>query len=451
MKNVKVFTFLIIAGLSTALFADDYARIAKNIAKNAPELGKTKIAVLPFSYVDSRQSVAGRIISERLNTAMVETKKFSVVERALIDKLLAEQRLGLTGAISDDSAQKIGNLAGAGAILTGSMTDLKGGRIEVNVRLIQTETGKIFSSAKQVIERDWIDMVSGVSSDQKSVETDNLPSSELNRNKAFNENEEGLKLLRQNQSGEAVRYFTRAIESNPAVGTVYNNRGVAYFKSRDYRKAIQDFSTTIEHEPENAVAFNNRGAAALNLNELDRALENFAKAIELAPDYADAFANSGDVYFRKGNYDKALQDYTQALHLNSEHLQARTNRGSVYMKLGQPENALKDYTEAIENNPELAEPYINRGFVNFDLKKYENSARDFNTAIKKDSQAKEGYAGLGLAYLKQGKIEIAKSAYKKAVALDSRYKGNITALTLEGHFYTPNQIAAFREMELALK
>jgi len=101
----------------------------------------------------------GKAAADELVTQLFKTGSFSVIERAQLDALLAEQDLGASGAVDASSAARIGQLLGAQLILTGSITQFSiertsGGfrsfgasvsRAEsvLDVRLVNTTTGEI--------------------------------------------------------------------------------------------------------------------------------------------------------------------------------------------------------------------------------------------------------------------------------------------------------------------
>jgi hypothetical protein len=64
------------------------------------------------------------------------------VERSLINKLIEEQKLGMTGVVDDTTATKIGKLLGVKAIISGSVLKLQN-VLEINARIIDVETGSI--------------------------------------------------------------------------------------------------------------------------------------------------------------------------------------------------------------------------------------------------------------------------------------------------------------------
>ncbi len=114
---------------------------------------KTKIAIIEFSDIQGNITNLGRYLAEELTTRLYRTGKFEVVERQLMNKLIKEQELGISGFIDDNTAVSLGQILGVDAIASGSITDL-GKSIKVNARLISTESGKVFSVASIEIPKD---------------------------------------------------------------------------------------------------------------------------------------------------------------------------------------------------------------------------------------------------------------------------------------------------------
>jgi len=114
---------------------------------------KTKIAVIEFSDIQGNITDLGKYLAEELTTRLYLTGSFEVVERQLLNKVIEEQHLGLTGYIDDNTAVSLGNILGIDAIASGSITDL-GKNVKVNARLISAESGKVFSVASVKIPKD---------------------------------------------------------------------------------------------------------------------------------------------------------------------------------------------------------------------------------------------------------------------------------------------------------
>ena len=127
--------------------------LSKQISDGLTENQKRTIAVVEF--VDLRGNVTdfGRFVSEELITRLYQTKKFNVIERQLLNKVITEQKLSLTGMIDQSSAQKLGQVLGVDAIASGTVTDL-GKTLRINARLIGTGTGQVFAVAATEITKD---------------------------------------------------------------------------------------------------------------------------------------------------------------------------------------------------------------------------------------------------------------------------------------------------------
>ncbi len=120
--------------------------------------GQAKIAILPFSYLDKRKSEGGSIVSERLTTRIVKLKKYQVIERELLENLIQEQHLETSGAVSAETAKQIGKILGVDAIISGTLLDVEDGMVEVNARLIKTETAEVLNTASVSIKKIWSDV-----------------------------------------------------------------------------------------------------------------------------------------------------------------------------------------------------------------------------------------------------------------------------------------------------
>ncbi|HOZ71395.1 MAG TPA: CsgG/HfaB family protein [Spirochaetales bacterium] len=84
---------------------------------------------------------AGRIIPEWLIGSLSRIPEFDVVERVLLDRVLEEQGLALSGLVGEGGATA-GALAGADAVVAGSVIAWAGS-LSVTVRLIDATSGEV--------------------------------------------------------------------------------------------------------------------------------------------------------------------------------------------------------------------------------------------------------------------------------------------------------------------
>ena len=84
---------------------------------------KNIVAVTDFDNTSSGGWKVGQGMSDMLTNALVESGCFRVVERDRLSSILAEQDLGNSGRVNQQSAAKIGNLTGSQLLIMGSITE----------------------------------------------------------------------------------------------------------------------------------------------------------------------------------------------------------------------------------------------------------------------------------------------------------------------------------------
>lgn len=164
-KGFLLFFFLLVTGcVSTAQKANDQEErsrqldkalngLTSQIVKSIRGTGRKKIAIIEFSDLDGNVTQFGQFLAEELITRLFTSKKFEVIERQLLNKVLEEHKLSLSGLVDPSSARELGRLLGVDAIVSGTITDL-GTSLKINARLISTETGEVFAVAATEIEKD---------------------------------------------------------------------------------------------------------------------------------------------------------------------------------------------------------------------------------------------------------------------------------------------------------
>jgi len=128
--------------------------LADKLADLVKEHNSKKVAVIDFTDLQGASSELGRYVAEQINVDLVIAKQgFSVLDRANLNKLLAEHKLTSTGLVDPDNAKKLGMFAGVDAIIIGTITarDLD---VSLTAKIITTETAEIIGAAKATFKRD---------------------------------------------------------------------------------------------------------------------------------------------------------------------------------------------------------------------------------------------------------------------------------------------------------
>ncbi|UCH09098.1 MAG: DUF2380 domain-containing protein [Fidelibacterota bacterium] len=99
------------------------------------------IAVLDFDGfgISETEAVA---LSNRLRNELFRLGTFEVVDRGMMESILAEQDFQMTGCTSNDCLVQVGQLLGAQQMVGGSVSKV-GGTFTVSARLVDVETGRV--------------------------------------------------------------------------------------------------------------------------------------------------------------------------------------------------------------------------------------------------------------------------------------------------------------------
>lgn len=114
--------------------------------------GKMTLAVMDFK-ADGVSRQQARRISELIRTEMINTGRYTVVERKQMNQILKEQGFQKSGCSDQDCAVKIGKLLSARYILIGTV--MKFGRsVVINGRIVDVEKGVGLFGQKQRAKTD---------------------------------------------------------------------------------------------------------------------------------------------------------------------------------------------------------------------------------------------------------------------------------------------------------
>jgi hypothetical protein len=108
---------------------------------------KMRVAVVDLK-ADGVPARTARTVSDMIRTDMVNTGRFTVIERAQMDAIMKEQGLQMTGCTDQDCAVQVGKIVSARKILVGSVSPL-GTAIVINVRIVDVEKGLVDYAARE--------------------------------------------------------------------------------------------------------------------------------------------------------------------------------------------------------------------------------------------------------------------------------------------------------------
>jgi TolB-like protein len=102
------------------------------------------LAVLDFENNSLTKVTEMAPLSKGLPTIMItefqKLPQFKMVERAQLQKILDEMKLGQSGLLDEQSVQQVGKLLGARDLLLGSYMLMLDGKLRLDVRIVEVET-----------------------------------------------------------------------------------------------------------------------------------------------------------------------------------------------------------------------------------------------------------------------------------------------------------------------
>jgi hypothetical protein len=129
MKKTAL-TLLLLLGLVAPLLAED-------------SLLPLTVAVLDFQTSGEKLDKKGSEVALLLGTHLSTAPNVLLVERQEIEKILSEQEIGLGGAVTPESAAKVGALTGAKVLITGRLFE-SGNQLYLVAKIMSTETGRVY-------------------------------------------------------------------------------------------------------------------------------------------------------------------------------------------------------------------------------------------------------------------------------------------------------------------
>jgi len=126
---------------------------SSNMGGTRPPSGKPMvIAVADFVNDNGEVSKLGRYIADKLTPYFAQSRQFSVMERALINKVIEEQQFQVSSFVDESSTQEFGKILGAETIISGKISELTD-MFYVNAKAVGVARGNLLVSVDAEIDR----------------------------------------------------------------------------------------------------------------------------------------------------------------------------------------------------------------------------------------------------------------------------------------------------------
>ncbi len=247
--------------------------------------GVKTLAILPFT---GRSPESGLLLAEKISMELSSAGHFTIVERNLLDRVLSEQALAISGLANDINGAKIGQLTNSDAVITGTISvfqvknsshvqKTKQGNIRVYDRMLKiTVNAKVILASKgTIVFSEAIPDTQGASHDDPDL----LPSAEELFEKSATIIANYLKLQ------ICPHYAALRITLDLGKGALKEalKPGIQFAKNNLSDRALESFRNVSQEFPEAAAPLYNQGVMLLWVGDYSEAERLLNKAIDLYP------------------------------------------------------------------------------------------------------------------------------------------------------------------------
>lgn len=232
----------------------------------------------------------------------------------------------------------------------------------------------------------------------------------------------GLMEARQEHYREAVSYYRRALQLDPAMAGLRLNLGLALFKAGDLKAAAPEFEQLFAKaapgSPEAERYAELAGMAYYGSGQYARAVTHLRGAAAANPSNLPLRLALAHSCLWSGQYPCVLDTYQQILELNAESAEADMLAGEALDGMKQHDKAIEEFRAAVKANPREPEAHFGLGYLLWTQRQYPEAVAEFQAELANDPRHVQSLAYMGDAYLQMNRYDDARPLMEKAAALD---------------------------------
>ena len=112
------------------------------LAIQASSQERPRVAILDPTFSGMSDDGTKVAVREIISSTIVNLGSYSIVERSLLEKVMAEQKFSNSGAVDDSQATEIGKLSGAKKVIVSVITKTNNRRM-LTVKMIDVKTATV--------------------------------------------------------------------------------------------------------------------------------------------------------------------------------------------------------------------------------------------------------------------------------------------------------------------
>ena len=204
----------------------------------------------------------------------------------------------------------------------------------------------------------------------------------------------------------------------PEGGSALVNLGIAQRRRGAIGQAVKYFTRALENDPDDPLANNQLGELLAFAGKLDEAGKCFERALKKSPDYQPAQRNQGQLLFLKGEYEAAVSALAKAAKTAPGDAETQYLLGVCWRYAGSPEDAAGHLEACLETNAGRADAWVQLGLAKARQDDPEGAREAFEKALVLDPQNVPARAAvLSLEAEKSGRRNLVGNQSGKRVGL----------------------------------
>jgi tetratricopeptide (TPR) repeat protein len=232
----------------------------------------------------------------------------------------------------------------------------------------------------------------------------------------------GRDLARSGKREEALPFFERAMESNPAFKGAFVAGGRTLSELGRLEEGLKSYEAALKLDPVDREALSGIAEVLMALSRAREALDAIDRALELSPREPDLLIRKGAALFVLGQSADSARSYEDAISINPQDPRAWAGKGQSLLELGHPEQAL-NYLERAASLDEGNSVYLFwKGKALARLGRHDEAVSSFNGALDHDQDMMGAILARADSLLALGRVDEAVRAYNRALVLAPQNK-----------------------------
>ncbi len=245
--------------------------------------------------------------------------------------------------------------------------------------------------------------------------------------------EDGVSHYGKNNFGQAIGFFMKALEDDPANLDAKKRLGDCYYALGKNAMAISVYREVIQEDPNDGVVRLHLAQVYQWENDSPNAVEQYNELLKIEPENLTALRELAEVYsWDKATYDKSIEACDKILEKDPEDKKTLLISARVRSWMGQHTEAAEVYKQILKGDPNNDDLRLEYAYVLMYAKQYDEATNQFNLLSLKPKYTDRALLGLGEAYTYSQRYADAVLSYRMVLKKDP---DNIVALRGIGNAY----------------